>query len=97
MARVREVTYYAPGVVDHDLIAALTERMKNMWHGEVKTGVVFSGEYVNHLHTTIDFASWDDFANLQDNWESNAEWLSFLAANSSNISPVVHREIVLMN
>ena len=99
MAKVREITYYAPAAEGYDKVVmdAMKVHMKSMWGGEVVFGTVFSGEYVGHGYTTIDFDSWKDFANLQDNWASNNEWLAFLTANASKITAAVAREVVVFD
>ena len=99
MSKVREVTYYAPanGALDQSVLDALKGHMKAMWGGTVVFGTVFSGQYVGHTITTIDFDSWKDYANLQDNWASNNEWVAFLTANASKITVAVNREVIVLD
>lgn len=97
MSKVTEITYYAPRenrkdwTIEHEMIG----HMKRIWKvSEYTLGTVFIGEHAGTEYAAITFASHSDYADLQDHWHENSEWLAVLDKYLPHVKPVVARSLL---
>ena len=97
MSAVRELTYYEmpEGGPDWEFVAELEETFKRHWGPvEASFGTVFSGDYAGCMFAVYDFPNWAAYANVQDNWATNPEWMAFLGKAAAKATSVVARQVM---
>ena len=97
MTKVVEITYYVAleNRKDWSLEEKVGQTMKRLCGViDYSYGTAFVGDYAGQEYMALTFASYGDYAKLQDTWMDNQEWVAFLGTMASEVTDVVARQLL---